>query len=67
MKIGDNVMLTESVLVFDELGHDLLLAGTIGSITSIEGALLSLHTPKGSYDNIPIVSAKLIEQEGNAA
>ena len=57
MKIGDNVVLTEVAFVIDGLGHDLLLAGTRGTITGIKGKLLTLQTSKGVYHNIPRVYA----------
>jgi hypothetical protein len=62
VNIGERVVLTETTLVFDDLGHDLLLAGTSGTVTLIKGGLFSLLTPKGIYDNIPIASAKIIEE-----
>jgi len=67
MKIGDMIVLTEAAVVFDSLGHNLLLANTQGTITGIKGKLLSLQTSKGeSYDNIPKRCAKLMT-EGKAA
>jgi len=58
MNIGDKVILTEAVMVIDALGHDLLIAGTEGIVTGIEGELLNLQTAKGKYDNIPLSCAK---------
>jgi len=46
VKIGDNVVLTEVAFVIDYLGHDLLLAGTRGTIIEIKGKLLTLQTSK---------------------
>jgi len=59
MKLGDNIVITEAVFVVDDLGHDLLIAGTEGTVTGLEGELLSVKTAKGvSYDNIPIACTK---------
>jgi hypothetical protein len=67
MNIGESIVITEAVLVFDEHGHDLLIAGTEGTITAIEGGLLSLKTAKGVlYDSIPINCTKS-RTEGKAA
>lgn len=67
MNIGDNVVLTEAALVFDNLGHDLLLVGTRGAVTAAHENLISLLTAKGIYDNIPIASVKLAADEDKAA
>ena len=66
MKIGNKIVLTEAVMVIDALGHNLLIAGTEGTVTGIEGDLFSLQTAKGSYDSIPYSCAK-IKTEGKAA
>ena len=67
MNIGDAIMLTESVLVIDEIGPDFLITGTWGTVTGIKGDLLSFETAKGVlYDGIPIACAKIIK-EGQAA
>ena len=59
MNIGDKIVITEAVLVFDDLGHDLLIAGTEGTVTATGGDLLSVQTSKGLYDSIPISCARL--------
>jgi len=66
MNIGDNIVLTETVLVIDNIGHDFLMAGTEGTVTGIKGGLLSVQTAKGVYDDIPTASTKL-RTEGKAA
>ena len=63
MKIGDTIVLTEAAFVTDSLGHDLLLAGAVGTITGINGKLLSLQTAKGLYDNIPKGCVKLRKKD----
>ena len=68
MKLGDDIVITEAVFVVDDLGHDLLIAGTEGTVIGIEGELLSVKTVKGvSYDNIPIACTRVKTEEDKAA
>ena len=64
--IGSRVLLTEAVIVYDDLGHELLLAGTDGTIAGIENDTLSLRTAKGLFYGIPIKSTRP-KMEGKAA
>ena len=66
LDVGDKIVLTESVVVYDDLGHDLLISGTEGNVTEMHGKLLTLRTKKGMYYGIPAKSAKL-KKEDNAA
>ena len=66
MNIGDRIVVTETVVVFDSLGQDVLIAGTEGTVMGIEGDLLAVHTSKGLYDSIPLSCARLKTEE-NAA
>lgn len=59
MNIGDEIVLIETVLVIDDIGHDFLIAGTEGIITASHGNLLSVQTAKGIFDDIPLASARL--------
>lgn len=63
MTIGDEIVLTETVLVIDDIGHDFLIVGTEGTVTGTEGNLLSVRTAKGTYDGIPAASARIRTEE----
>lgn len=63
MNIGDEIVLTETVLVIDSIGHDFLIAGTVGTVTGTEGDLLRVQTAKGTYDGIPAASARIRTEE----
>ncbi len=58
MNIGDTVVLTELVLVIDDISHEFLIAGTVGTVIGTEGNLLSMQTAKGAYDGIPAASMR---------
>ncbi len=66
MSIGDQIVITETVVVFDALGQDVLVAGTKGTVAGIEGDLLAVQTAKGLFDSVPISCARLRTEE-NAA
>ncbi len=66
MSIGDRIVITETVVVFDSLGQDVLIAGTEGTVLGIENDILSVHTVRGLYDSVPISCAR-IKTEENAA
>ena len=66
MNIGDQIVITETVVVFDALGQDVLIAGTEGTVAGVEGDLLTVQTAKGLYDSVPTSCARLIT-EGKAA
>ena len=63
MNIGDQIVITETVVVFDALGHDALIAGTEGTVAGVEGDLLIVQTAKGLYDSVPVPCARLITEE----
>jgi UDP-3-O-[3-hydroxymyristoyl] glucosamine N-acyltransferase len=64
MKIGDNIIITEAVVVYDELGHDLLNAGTRATVTGVRRKQLSVKVKGKIYDNIPIACIKqMMESE----
>ena len=63
MNIGDQIVITETVVVFDALGQDVLIAGTEGTVAAIEGDLLTVQTDKGLYDSVPFSCARSITEE----
>ncbi len=62
MSIGDRIVITETVVVFDSLGQDVLIAGTEGTVMGIEDDLLAVHTSKGLYDSVPVSCTRLKEE-----
>ncbi len=62
MNIGDRIVITETVVVFDSFGQDVLIAGTVGTVMGCEGDLLAVHTSKGLYDSVPFSCARLKEE-----
>lgn len=63
MNIGDEIVLNETVLVIDDIGHDFLIVGTVGTVIGVEGNLLRVQTARGAYDGIPVTSVSIITKE----
>lgn len=67
MSAGRKVILTESVIVVDSLGTDLLPKGTRGEVQEENEQTLTLIVGKNTYPDIPVASTAEISEDDQAA
>lgn len=67
MSAGRKVILTESVIVVDSLGTDLLLKGTRGEVQEENGQTLTLVVGEDTYPDIPVASTSEVTEDDQAA
>jgi len=67
MSAGRKVFLTESVVVVDSLGTELLPKGTRGEVLEENEQTLTLAVGKNTYTDIPVASTEEISEDDQAA